>query len=252
MLHIMYNIRVGADSGPSAFTPMGHTPHTPTIDPSPGALAVAHPDKGRDRGLSPAVTSSQEATTRIVRTPVVWTLAPVLACVLAQLPAWGETMARKVSALAAIPGGLLRDEKNARHASGRLKHVDEPTVRIGDQVERVDERESGFNRAVRGDLGPAPKRERPRFVGKHPLSGALGAMQLYLADVVDGRVAVVRRGDADHAAEIDEVLLGGSPLGGCAAGPLGRELGWGQGATHGRRGESKRPGCRHSRACFHS
>ena len=127
-----------------------------------------------------------------------------------------------------------------------------PTVRIGDQVERVDERESGFNRAVRGDLGPAPKRERPRFVGKHPLSGALGAMQLYLADVVDGRVAVVRRGDADHAAEIDEVLLGGSPLGRCTARPLCSELCWSQGATHGRRGESKRPGCRRNRASWWS
>src|SRR5680860_423829 len=40
MLYIMYNIRVGADSGPSAFTPMGHTPHTPTTDPPPGDLAV--------------------------------------------------------------------------------------------------------------------------------------------------------------------------------------------------------------------
>jgi len=66
------------------------------------------------------------------------------------------------------------------------------------------------------------------------------------------RVAVVRRGDADHAAEIDEVLLGGSPLGRCTARPLCSELCWSQGATHGRRGESKRPGCRHSRACFHS
>jgi reductive dehalogenase len=72
----------------------------------------------------------------------------------------------------------------------RLKRVDRPTTLIiDDQVQRVDERESGFNKAVRGDYGEKLKRERQRFVLKHPLSGALAQMQVYLRDIVDGLAA---------------------------------------------------------------
>ena len=64
-----------------------------------------------------------------------------------------------------------------------------PTSRIlDDQVQRVDERESGFNRARRGDFGPRLKEEVGRFVGKHPVSGALSQMAAALAGVVDGKV----------------------------------------------------------------
>jgi ferredoxin len=70
-----------------------------------------------------------------------------------------------------------------------LKRVDDPTTMVKeDEVQRVDERESGFNRALRGDFGSYLQKERYRFVGKHPLSGALGQMQLNLADFVDGEV----------------------------------------------------------------
>ena len=72
----------------------------------------------------------------------------------------------------------------------RLKRVDRPTTLIlDDKVQRVDERESGFNKAARGDYGAVLKRERLRFVGKHPLSGALAQMQIFLRDIVDGLVA---------------------------------------------------------------
>jgi reductive dehalogenase len=72
----------------------------------------------------------------------------------------------------------------------RLKRVDRPTTLIlDDKVQRVDERESGFNKAARGDYGSVLKRERSRFVGKHPLSGALAQMQIFLRDIVDGLVA---------------------------------------------------------------
>jgi len=70
-----------------------------------------------------------------------------------------------------------------------LKRVDDPTTMVKeDEVQRVDERESGFNRALRGDFGSYLQKERYRFVGEHPLSGALGQMQLNLADFVDGEV----------------------------------------------------------------
>jgi reductive dehalogenase len=68
-----------------------------------------------------------------------------------------------------------------------LKRIDRPTTRIlDDQVQRVDERESGFMRAGRGDFGPRLKKEYYRFVQKHPLSNALVNMGFHLRKVVDG------------------------------------------------------------------
>ena len=71
-----------------------------------------------------------------------------------------------------------------------IKRVERATTRVNEnEIQRVDERESGFNRATRGDYGERMKAERARFVMKHPLSGALGQMQLNLVDYVDGDVA---------------------------------------------------------------
>ena len=71
-----------------------------------------------------------------------------------------------------------------------LKRVDRPTTLIlDDQVKRVDERESGFMRAGRGDFGPRLKKEYHRFVQKHPLSNALVNMGFHLRKVVDGETA---------------------------------------------------------------
>jgi hypothetical protein len=51
----------------------------------------------------------------------------------------------------------------------RLKRRDRPTSLVKeDEIQRVDERESGFNRAVRGDFGTCLSKERHRFVSKHP------------------------------------------------------------------------------------
>lgn len=72
----------------------------------------------------------------------------------------------------------------------KIKKVQRPTTRVNeDLVQRVDERESGFNRATRGDFGPYLQKQRPRFVVKHPLSGALGQMQFNLVKYVDGDAA---------------------------------------------------------------
>ena len=71
-----------------------------------------------------------------------------------------------------------------------LKRIDRPTTRIlDDQVQQVDERESGFMRAGRGDFGPRLKKEYYRFVQKHPLSNALVNMGFHLRKVVDGDIA---------------------------------------------------------------
>ncbi|HPP07346.1 MAG TPA: hypothetical protein PLW88_08235, partial [Syntrophorhabdaceae bacterium] len=75
----------------------------------------------------------------------------------------------------------------------KIKRVDRPTTKIIEgEIKRVDERENGFNRAGRGDFGSYLKEQRVRFVTKHPLSGALGQMQLFLKDIVDGIVAQKR------------------------------------------------------------
>jgi len=59
-----------------------------------------------------------------------------------------------------------------------LNRVDRPTIVIyEDEVKRIDERESGFNRAVRGDFGEDLKKERTLFGSKHPLSAALVQIQ---------------------------------------------------------------------------
>jgi reductive dehalogenase len=66
-----------------------------------------------------------------------------------------------------------------------LKRVNRPTTAIQDDaVVRVDERESGFNQAFRGDYGGFLKSERRRMVQKHPLSAALVNMQGMLSHLV--------------------------------------------------------------------
>lgn len=71
----------------------------------------------------------------------------------------------------------------------RLERVGQPTTLITDSIQRVDEREHGFNRARRGDIGPVVDREINRFVTKHPLSAALANMTTCFAPLVDGEAA---------------------------------------------------------------
>jgi 3-chloro-4-hydroxyphenylacetate reductive dehalogenase len=71
-----------------------------------------------------------------------------------------------------------------------LKRVDRPTTRIDhDKVRRVSEREAGFCKAAAGDYGPRLQKEMRRFVGKHPMSGALAWMRNNMKPFVDGMAA---------------------------------------------------------------
>ena len=71
-----------------------------------------------------------------------------------------------------------------------LKKVDRPTTMImDDEVNRVDERESGFCRAASGDFGPRLQHEYGRFVLKHPLSYASVLMMREMIPLVQGDVA---------------------------------------------------------------
>ena len=40
------------------------------------------------------------------------------------------------------------------YAMEKLKRVEKPTIKITDDIKRFDEREQGFARAFRGELGP--------------------------------------------------------------------------------------------------
>jgi reductive dehalogenase len=72
----------------------------------------------------------------------------------------------------------------------KLKRVDRPTTRIDDdKVQRVREREAGFCKAAAGDYGPRLQKEMRRFVGKHPMSGALAWMRNNMKPFVDGMAA---------------------------------------------------------------
>ncbi len=69
-----------------------------------------------------------------------------------------------------------------------LKRVDRPTTFIDEEnIQRVDEREHGFNRARRGDYGPHHQSLLGRF--KYPISRAQHRMAQSLRDEVDGPVA---------------------------------------------------------------
>jgi reductive dehalogenase len=67
-----------------------------------------------------------------------------------------------------------------------LDRVDRPTTKIlDDTVQQVDQRHGGFYRAGQGEYGEHLQKEYKRFVGKHPLSGALCTMGGALGQMVD-------------------------------------------------------------------
>lgn len=73
-----------------------------------------------------------------------------------------------------------------------LKRVEKPTTKITGEVKRFDERQHGFGRVMRGELGQAPQREMARFVPKFPLGAALVRATAPLAQAVDGDIAPTR------------------------------------------------------------
>jgi reductive dehalogenase len=79
-----------------------------------------------------------------------------------------------------------------------LKRVDRPTTLINDDdIQRLDEREHGFNRAARGDFGPSLKKERPRMPVKHPLSASLVSACGHLSKILQDRITTQRAPQTD-------------------------------------------------------
>ena len=61
-----------------------------------------------------------------------------------------------------------------RYPMERIPRVDEPTTLVlRDEIRRVPKRADLFTRALAGDLGDKPQRERSRFAVKHPLAAAM-------------------------------------------------------------------------------
>jgi ferredoxin len=61
-----------------------------------------------------------------------------------------------------------------RYAMEKIKRVDEPTTLVlRDEIRRMPKRADLFTRALAGDLGEKPARERRRFAVKHPLAFAM-------------------------------------------------------------------------------
>ena len=73
----------------------------------------------------------------------------------------------------------------------KLKRVDQPTIKITNDIQRFDEGEHGFARAMRGDFGPGPQKEMMRFVPKYPLGGSFYKMTMAMASMVEGETAPI-------------------------------------------------------------
>ncbi|MBA7679793.1 3-chloro-4-hydroxyphenylacetate reductive dehalogenase [subsurface metagenome] len=69
----------------------------------------------------------------------------------------------------------------------KLKHVNKPTTKITDKIERIDEREQGFSRAHFGKLGALVQKEVGRFCQKYPISSAMWEMLPQLKSIADGK-----------------------------------------------------------------
>ncbi len=61
-----------------------------------------------------------------------------------------------------------------RYPMERIRRVDQPTTLVlRDEITRVPKRADLFTRALAGDLGARPQKERTRFAVKHPLAWAM-------------------------------------------------------------------------------
>ena len=71
-----------------------------------------------------------------------------------------------------------------------IRHVDEPTNRITDAVQRIDLRDTAYGLARRGEYGPVVQREVQKSLpGKYPLSAAQKDIIDHLASVAANSVA---------------------------------------------------------------
>jgi ferredoxin len=107
----------------------------------------------------------------------------------------------------------------------RIKRVDEPTTLVlRDEIKRMPKRADLFSRALAGDLGEKPARERRRFAVKHPLAFAMTPLIRNMVPLQGGREPLQGSGlaDAKRNAEAIKALgyfMGADLVGICRAEP---------------------------------
>ncbi|MDH4173962.1 MAG: Fe-S protein, partial [Betaproteobacteria bacterium] len=100
------------------------------------------------------------------------------------------------------------EEKRALHLGRyemeKIRRVDEPTTRVlRDEIRRMPKRADLFSRALAGDLGEKPAKERRRFAVKHPLAFAMTPLIRNMVPLQGGRepLAGSKLADAKRNAE---------------------------------------------------
>jgi ferredoxin len=75
-----------------------------------------------------------------------------------------------------------------RYEMERIQRVDEPTTLVlRDEIRRMPKRADLFSRALAGDLGEKPQKERRRFAVKHPLAFAMTPLIRNMVPLQGGR-----------------------------------------------------------------
>ncbi len=143
-------------------------------------------------------------------------------------PAWWLGAGGARPGWARLEGGLANPHRPLHRGPTpmeRIKRVPEPTTLVrGDEIVRQPKRANFFTRALMGDLGEKPKRERLRFATKNPYAFAMTPLIREMVPLQGGETAARRRelGDAKANADAIKALgyyLGADLVGICQASP---------------------------------
>jgi len=112
-----------------------------------------------------------------------------------------------------------------RYAMEKIRRVDQPTTTVRrDEIVRMPKRADLFSRALAGDLGERPQRERRRFAVKHPLAFAMTPLIRNMVPLQGGREPLAGSGLSDTKRNSEAVkalgyYLGADLVGICRAEP---------------------------------
>ena len=124
-----------------------------------GTLKAPLMERGFRLGV---VTTSYEMAADLPLASLAWPSAEAYMGVPGTRPGWTEAEEAQ------------RPLHMGRYAMERIRRVDEPTTLVlREEIRRMPKRADLFTRALAGDLGERPARERRRFAVKHPLAFAM-------------------------------------------------------------------------------
>jgi reductive dehalogenase len=143
-------------------------------------------------------------------------------------PAWWLGAGGARPGWARLEGGLANPRRPLHLGPApmeKIERVPEPTTLVlGDEIVRQPKRANFFTRALIGDLGEKPKRERLRFATKNPYAFAMTPLIREMVPMQGGETASRRRELADAKANADAIkalgyYLGADLIGICEASP---------------------------------